>query len=106
MDGVTLMRKSFIDFARFLLVSPVLGGRAATATVALEGSVSGKVTGLTSQSIQIDGVTYEIAPNEATRAELANVRVGDSVTIAIAGRVVSPEIKVRVVEHVAHNNRD
>jgi hypothetical protein len=100
------MRKSIIDVSRFLLFTTVLCAAAATATVALEGNVSGKVTGLTSQSIQIDGVTYEIAPNEATRAELANVRVGDSVTIAIAGRVVSPEIKVRVVEHVAHNNRD
>src|SRR6202789_1211428 len=106
MDGVTLMRKSIIVFSRFFFFPPGLCAAPPTATVALEGSVSGKVTGLTSQSIQIDGVTYEIAPNEATRAELANVRVGDSVTIAIAGRVVSPEIKVRVVEHVAHNNRD
>jgi hypothetical protein len=100
------MRKSMIDVSRFLLFTTVLCASVATATVALEGRVSGKVTGLTNQSIQIDGVTYEIAPTEATRAELANVRVGDSVTIAIAGRLVSPEIKVRVVEHVAHNNRD
>lgn len=100
------MRKSIIDVSRVLLFSTILCAAAAMATVALEGSVSGKVTGLTSQSIQIDGVAYEFEPNELTRAELAKIRVGDLVTIAISGRVVNSETKVRVVEHVAHNNRD
>lgn len=99
------MRKSMMNVSRVFLFATVLCASVATATVALEGSVTGKVTGLTSQSIQIDGVTYEITASEATRAELANVRVGDSVTIAIGGRAVSSEIKVRIVEHV-HNNRD
>jgi hypothetical protein len=91
------MRKSIIDVSRFLLFTTVMCAAAAMATVATEGSVSGKVTGMTSQSIQIDGVAYAIEPNELTRAALANVRVGDLVTIAIAGRVVNPEIKIRVV---------
>jgi hypothetical protein len=97
------MRNSIVFASRSLLFSAVLCAAAATATVATEGSVSGKVTGMTSQSIQIDGVAYAIEPNELTRAALADVRVGDLVTIAIAGRVVNPEIKIRVVRAPNHD---
>lgn len=91
------MRNSIVFASRSLLFSAVLCAAAATAAVPTEASVSGRVTGITSQSIQIDGVAYAIEPNEATRAELANIRVGDSIEIAIAGRVMTREIKVRVV---------
>jgi hypothetical protein len=91
------MRNSIVSASRSLLFSAVLCAAAATAAVPTEVTISGQVTGMTSQSIKIDGVTYAIEPNELTRAELANIRVGDSVTIAIAGRVLSREIKVRVV---------
>jgi hypothetical protein len=97
------MRNSIVFAARSLLFSAVLCAAAATAAVPLEVSISGRVTGMTSQSIQIDGVAYAIEPDELTRAELADIRVGDSVTIAIAGRVVSRGIKVRVV-HAPNRN--
>jgi hypothetical protein len=91
------MRKSILNVSRILLFTTVFCAASAMATVAIEGSVSGKVTAITNQSIQIDGVAYAIEPNELTRAELADIHVGDSVTIAIAGRVVNREIKIRVV---------
>jgi hypothetical protein len=100
------MRNSMVSISRSVLLMAVLCAATATAAVPTEVSVSGKVTGLTSQSIQIDGVAYPIESNDLTRAELADVRVGDSITVAVAGRVVSREIKVRVVAHAAHNNRD
>jgi hypothetical protein len=97
------MRNSIIVISKSLLFTAVLGAAAATASVPLEVSVSGRVTAITSQSIQIDGIAYAIEPNALTRAALADVRVGDSVTVAIAGRVVGPEIKIRVVRAA---NRD
>jgi hypothetical protein len=95
------MRNSIVFMSKSLLFTAVLWAAAATASVPLEVSISGRVTAMTSQSIQIDGVAYAIEPNALTRAALADVRVGDSVTIAIAGRVVGSEIKVRVV-HAAN----
>jgi hypothetical protein len=97
------MRNSIAFASRSLLFSAVLCAAAAMAAVPLEVSISGRVTGITSQSIQIDGVAYALEPNALTRAALADVRVGDSVTIAIAGRVVDPEMKVRVVRAPNHD---
>src|ERR1700679_1669402 len=97
------MRNSIVFGSRSLLFSALLWATAATAVVPLEVSISGQVTGMTSVSIQIDGVAYALEPNELTRAELADIRVGDSVTIAIAGRIVNREIKVRVV-HAPNRN--
>jgi hypothetical protein len=98
------MRNSIVFVSRSLLFTAVFWAAAATATVPTEVTISGQVTGLSSQSIQIDGVAHAIEPNELTRAELADIRVGDSVTIAISGRVVNHEIKVRVV-HAPNRNQ-
>ena len=52
----------------------------------------------------IDGVAYALERSSLTRAALADVQVGDSVTIAIRPhRSAATEATVRVVEHVAHS---
>jgi hypothetical protein len=99
------MRNSMVGFSRSLLLAAVLCAASATATVPTEVSISGKVTGMSSGSIQIDSVAYALEPGELTRAALADVRVGDSVTIAIRSRHTSGtaanDATVRVVQHAS-----
>jgi hypothetical protein len=98
------MRNSIVSISRSLLLAVALCAATATASVPTEVTISGKVTGMDSESIQIDGVAYTLERSVLTRAALADVRVGDSVTIAIPQhRAAATDATVRVVEHVAHS---
>jgi hypothetical protein len=77
------MRVSMVFVSRSLLLAAVLCAGAATATVPTKVSVSGKVTAISSESIQIDGVAYPLESNSLTRATLSNLRVGDKVSVEI-----------------------
>jgi hypothetical protein len=78
----------------------------AHATVTTQETVSGTVTAVKEHSIEIDGKSYPIDVKNSSSSELANVHVGDKVSIEYApgstqagaaqpgGKVVSKGVEV------------
>jgi pyruvate/2-oxoacid:ferredoxin oxidoreductase alpha subunit len=79
------MNTSIGILSRPILLSAALCA-SAWAAVPTVITVEGQVTGSDNHSIQIDDVSYEIEPGSEAARDLANVRRGDSVTLAISPR--------------------
>jgi len=79
----------------------ILGSAVTQASHVLGAHIAGTVTAVTPTSITIDGKTYQVLSGSPAAQALSQVRVGQSVSVALDGSASAASTHVRLIQPTA-----